>query len=206
MVCGCCLNEDSDLPVLALDGVKVGRAMIIAVEKELVPIKMECRDFSHSLTQGSIATVHGDRFIPKWVARQGACQAVSVAWPAFRRPLDLGAAPVVPVPSGLGIDRTGSRASQPGGGQHLPLGDSCARSITQLLRQRQAYYRMLETTQRGELEITRWLHWFLEQTWRTEPSFPTGRALSRRSGPGEGAVGAGESLPPPPHPRWCAGW
>ena len=34
---------------------------------------------------------------------------------------------------------------------------------TQLLRQRQAYYRMLEATQRGELEITRWLHWFLEQ-------------------------------------------
>ena len=34
---------------------------------------------------------------------------------------------------------------------------------TQLLRQRQAYYRMLEATMRGELEITRWLHWFLEQ-------------------------------------------
>lgn len=34
---------------------------------------------------------------------------------------------------------------------------------TQLLRQRQAYYQMLEATQRGDLEITPWLHWFLEQ-------------------------------------------
>lgn len=34
---------------------------------------------------------------------------------------------------------------------------------TQLLRQRQAYYQMLAATQRGGLEITPWLHWFLEQ-------------------------------------------
>lgn len=34
---------------------------------------------------------------------------------------------------------------------------------SQLLRKRQAYYRMLEATQRGDLEITPWLHWFLEQ-------------------------------------------
>ena len=34
---------------------------------------------------------------------------------------------------------------------------------TQLLRQQRAYYRMLEATQRGGLEITPWLHWFLEQ-------------------------------------------
>ena len=34
---------------------------------------------------------------------------------------------------------------------------------TQLLRQRQAYYRMLEATRWGGLEITPWLHWFLEQ-------------------------------------------
>ncbi len=34
---------------------------------------------------------------------------------------------------------------------------------TQISRQRQAYYRLLESTQRGGLEITPWLHWFLEQ-------------------------------------------
>ena len=34
---------------------------------------------------------------------------------------------------------------------------------TQLLRQRQAYYQMLEATQRGNLDITPWLGWFLEQ-------------------------------------------
>ena len=34
---------------------------------------------------------------------------------------------------------------------------------TQISRQRQAYYRLLERTQRGGLEITPWLHWFLEQ-------------------------------------------
>ena len=35
---------------------------------------------------------------------------------------------------------------------------------TQILRQRQSYYQVLEATQRGGLEITYWLQWFLEQT------------------------------------------
>ncbi|MXW40377.1 MAG: Fic family protein [Synechococcus sp. SB0668_bin_15] len=34
---------------------------------------------------------------------------------------------------------------------------------SQLLRQRQAYYQMLEAAQRGNLDITPWLGWFLEQ-------------------------------------------
>ena len=34
---------------------------------------------------------------------------------------------------------------------------------SQLLRQRQAYDRMLEAIRWGDLAITPWLHWFLEQ-------------------------------------------